>query len=161
MRELFGRLWMFWWQIAALALVVGLMWFFANAHLSMWRLASARYAAKPRSARIASKLETAVIAARGSLRPNPLGAPYRRYPIMLEIHDDGLALAVVPPFHLMCPPLFLPFDEMEVQRTDWALWSEPFAIRMRRLPDLDIIIGRDTVRWLRDYIDRSPFGLGV
>ena len=152
---------MFGWHLIALAIFAGLMWFVAKAHSRMWRAASARYAAKPRSARIASKLETAVIAARGSLRPNPLGAPFRSYPIMLRIHDDGLALAVVPPFNLLCPALFLPFDEMDVQRTDWALWSEPFAIRMRKLPETDIIIARDTVRWIREHVDRPPFGLGV
>ena len=161
MKELFGRVWMFGWYLAALAIFVGLMWWVVKAHSHMWRLVAARYRGTPASARIARKLETAMIATRGLRAPNPFGKHYRRYTVLLDIHDEGLALIVVPPFNIMCPPLFLPFDEMELKPTDWALWPDPFAIRMRRLPETDIIIGRDTVRWIREHADRAPFGFGV
>ena len=48
---------------------------------------------------------------------------------------------------------------MELQSTYWALWPDPLAIRMRNLPDLDIILAHDTVEWIRDRIKAPPFGL--
>ncbi len=163
MKELFGKLWMLGWQIAAFALVVFILWYALRLNSHMWRQVAARYHGKPASTAIASKLETIVIAARDMRMPNPLRNPmYRQYPgVILAVYDEGLALKLVPPFNIHCPPLFLPFGEMEVEQTYWALWPEPFAIRMRQLPDVDIIVGRDTVRWLRGHIDRAPFGLGV
>jgi hypothetical protein len=154
---------MFGWHLAALAIFVGLMWWFAKAHSHMWRLVAARYRGNPPSAAIARKLEVTVIAARSLRIPDPLHNPaHRHYPgLILAVHDEGLALSLVPPFNIMCSRLFLPFDEMDLKQTDWALWPDPFAIRMRRLPDIDIIIGRDTVRWLRQIVERAPFGLGV
>ena len=161
MQELFGKLWMLAWQIAAFAIVAFILWIGLRSHSHMWQLVSGRYRGKPASTTIARKLETALIATRGLRTPNPFGKPYRRYTVMLDIHDEGLALSVVPPFNIMCPPLSLPFDEMELTPTDWALWHEPHAIRMRQLPETDIIIGRDTVRWIREHVGRDPFGLGV
>ena len=59
------------------------------------------------------------------------------------------------------PPIELPFDEMELRRTDWALWPEPYTLQMRRLGGLDIIVGRDTVQWLKRHTDVLPFGSGA
>ena len=147
------------WQIAAFAIVVFILWFALRSNAHMWRLVAAHYRGKPPSAAIARKLEVTVIAARDMRMLNPFRNPrYRNYPgLMLAIHDEGLALSLVPPFNILCPPLFLPFDEMELKPTDWALWHAPFAIRMRRLPETDIIVGRETVGWLRQHIDRAPF----
>lgn len=162
MKELFGRLWMLGWQIAAFAIVVFILWFALRAHSHMWRLVAARYRGKSPSSAIARKLEVTVIAARDLRMPDPFQNPaYRNYPgLLLNIHEQGLALSLVPPFNLLCPPLFLPFDEMDLKQTHWALWREPYAIRMRRLPETDIIIGRDTARWIREHIQGAPFGLG-
>jgi hypothetical protein len=147
----------------ALVLVVFILWFAVRLHAHMWRRVAARYRGTPASAAVARKLETMVIAARDMRTPDRLGSgAYRQYPaLMLAAHAEGLALSLVPPFNIMCPPLFLRFDEMELKQTEWALWPDPFVLRMRALPDVDIIVGRDTVRWLREYVDRSPFGWGV
>lgn len=162
MKELLGRIWMFGWYLVALAIFAGLMWFVVKAHSRMWRLAAARYSGRSGSPVQARKLESIVITRRGASGGLYTGnAAYRVYPAMIAIHDFGLALSQVPPFNVMCPALFLPFDEMEVKSTDWALWRDPFAIRMRQSPDIDIILDREAVRWIREHIDRAPFGLGV
>lgn len=163
MRELFGRLWMLGWYLAALAIFVGLMWWFAKAHSHMWRLVAAQHAGRKQSPSNARKLESIVITRRGAMGGLYAGnAAYRVYPgVSMQIHDTGLALSLLPPLNVMCSPLFLPFEEMELMQTYWALWPEPFAIRMRQLPDVDIILGRDTVRWIREHVDTSPFSLGV
>ena len=79
---------------------------------------------------------------------------------MIAIHEEGLAISLVPipPLNIMTPPLFLPFDDMRVEQTEWALWPEPFALRMASAPDLDVIVDRGVVRWIREHIARPPFG---
>lgn len=160
MRKLFSEPW----NLASVALGAAvffvLIWWLARVHSHMWRLASARYAGRATSARIATKaIDTIVITARGSSGPLYTGnMAYRVYPgVKITIHEDGLALSLIPPLNIMCPPMYLPFDEMHLEQTYWALWPEPFAIRMQALSDVDIILGRDTVQWLRSGTDRSPF----
>ena len=161
MKEVFGRLCMLGWKIAAFAIVAFILWFALRAHSHMWRLVAARYRGKPASTAIARRLEVTVIAARDLRMPGSF-RKYRQYPgLLLHIHDRGIGLSLVPPFNLLCPPIFLPFDEMHLERTDWALWREPYALRMQRLPETDVIIGRDAVSWIRDHIQRAPFGFGV
>ena len=157
------RIWMFGWHLVALAIFLGLMWFVARAHSHMWRQAAARYSRRNRLQSRARKLDSIVIAKRGASGGLPFGtADFRVYPIMIGIHDTGLSMSVIPPLNLvMCPPLFLSFDEMKLEETTWALWPSPYAIRMRQSPDFDIIVGRDTVRWVREYTDRAPFGLSA
>ena len=148
--------------IGATVFVV-LIWWLARAHSRMWRLVSASYAGQAASAPIATKpIDTIVIAARGSSGPLYAGnTAYRAYAgVKITVYEDGLALSLIAPFNVMCPPIYLPFDEMDLKQTSWALWPEPFAIRMRGLPDIDIILGRDTVQWLRGRSDRPPFAEG-
>ena len=79
----------------------------------------------------------------------------------IAVHGGSLSVSLLPPFNILCPPIELPFDEMELRRTDWALWPEPFAVRMRRLPGLDLVLARETVQWIRERTDKAPFGLGA
>jgi hypothetical protein len=76
--------------------------------------------------------------------------------VMISVVDSGLLLSQVFLFRLLCPPIYLPFAEMTISPTSWALWSEPVAIRMRQLPDTDIILGQDAAQWLREKFDQSP-----
>lgn len=163
MKEFFSKIWLFGSSLIGLGIFAALMWHFARAHSHMWRLAAARYAGSPRSPKIASKIETAVITTRGATGGLYTGnLRYRVYPgLLVAILEDGLALSLLPPFNIMCPALFLPFDEMQLKETDWALWPNPFAIRMTRTPDLDIVVDRRVVGWIREHVDRAPFGLGV
>lgn len=163
MRKTFEAIWSSATLAFAVALVAFILWSALRAHAHMWRQVAARYRGKPSSTSIALKLEVAVFAARGLRGPDAFrNSEYRHYAgLFISVHDQGLALSLVPPFNIMCPALFLPFDHMELKQTDWALWRDPFAIRMRQLPHIDIIIGRETVRWLREYVDKTPFGLGV
>ena len=157
MKSFFSSLW------AAAALLIGaavflaLMLWVARSHSRMWRRLAASYAGPRREGAIATRLETFVIADRGA------GAPraYRQYSgVQLALFLDGIsAWAIpIPPLNVGCPPLFLPFAEMAVAQTDWMLWTDPAALRMRRSPEIDLIISRDTLRWIRGHIDASPFG---
>jgi hypothetical protein len=160
LREAFSNLWQAIATFIGAAVFVALMWWVARAHSRMWRFVSACYAGRAAPAPIAVRtIDTIVIAARGSVGPLYTGnTAYRAYAgAKIAVYEDGLALSLIPPFNIMCPPIHLPFGEMDLERTDWALWPEPFAIRMKRLPEIDIILGRDTVQWLRARTDRPPF----
>ena len=143
------------------AVFIGLMWYFARAHSFQWRAVSQAYARRSRKPPLARKpMDTIVIAERGATGPLASGGlGWRQYPgVRIEVHEDALALSLIPPFDVMCPPLLLPYDEMETVPTGWALWPDPVAIRMKRAPKVDIVIARDCVRWLREHSDAGPFG---
>lgn len=158
MKDFFSDLWAAAAALLGAAVFVGLMLWAARSHSAMWRRLAAHYAGRPRGAAIAARLETLVIAERGSGRLSG----YRQYAgLRLALHPDGIAagLIPIPPFNLDCKPLFLPFADMAVAETDWMLWESPVALRMKDAPDYDIIIGRDTLGWIRGHIDAPPFGL--
>ena len=163
MKRVFEAFWNAATWAVAVAIFLYIIWFALRSHSHMWRLVAASYGGKPASAAIARKLETIVIATRGLRTPNPFGKlRYRNYAgLILTVHDDGLSLSLIPLFNIWYPRLFLPFDEMELKQTDWALWPEPFAARMQRLHEIDIILGRDSVRWIREHTNQPPFGLDV
>jgi hypothetical protein len=160
LREAFSNFWQAIATVIGAAVFVALIWWIARAHSRMWRFVSASYAGRGASVPIATKpMDTIVIAARGSAGPLYTGnMAYRAYAgAKITVYEDGLALSLIAPFNVMCPPVHLPFDEMELKQTSWALWPEPFALRMKRVPAIDIILGRDTVQWLRGRTDRPPF----
>lgn len=152
MRDSFSSVW----QVGAAALgaavFVGLILYIGRMHSHYWRIVARTYAGLARTPRIVRRFpETIVITERrasGSLRQSRAG--WRTYAgTRMEVHEDGLALSLVLPFNFMCPPLFLPFADMDIVETSWAMWTEPTAIRLRRDKEADIIIARDTARWLR------------
>ena len=158
MKNFFSSLWAAASMLIGAAVFLALMLWVARNHSRMWRRLAADYAGPRREGRLATRLETFVIADRGA------GAPrdYRQYSgVKLALFPDGIsAWAIpIPPLNVGCPPLFLPFAEMAVAQTDWMLWSDPAALRMRRSPEIDLIISRDTLRWIREHIDASPFVL--
>ncbi|MDP9421253.1 MAG: hypothetical protein M3Q19_00180 [Pseudomonadota bacterium] len=160
MRAFFSTLWQLASTALGAALFLGLMWYIARIHSWQWRIAARSYAGRPGSRPIATKgPETIVMTGRGETKASPGGIGYRVHVgVRIAVHADGLALSLIPPFSIMCPQLFLPYEEMEVAPTWWALWPDPFAIRMKRAPELDIILAQDLAQWLRVHSEYGPFG---
>ena len=143
--------------LMGMLVLAGALWWIVDAHSSMWRQAAAHYQGASSKATIARKIpETIIITGRGAIGGLHSGnRNYRVYAASnIAIHADGLSIRQIPPFNIRCRPLFLPFDKMELKQTSWALWPEPFALRMRRTPELDIIVDRRLVRWIREHIER-------
>lgn len=139
--------------IVGVLVFVALMYFALGAISHFWRGVAQNYARRPFSQRIARKFpESVVMTARtnGRAVELPLKGWHTFAPVQIDVHQDGLALAMMPPFNLRCRPLFLPFAELEMTETWWALWPQPVAIRMERSPAFDIIVSRETARWIRD-----------
>ena len=162
MGNAFKELWSIAASVLGLAVFIAMMWAVARAHAVMWRRVSARYSRGRRFPASPAKLETIVIAQHGALQPfNPQARQYAG--TLLSVSDNGLCLKLIPipPLNVLAPPLYLPFDEMTVARTTWALWPEPFAVRMSGLPEIDIILARESVAWIRGRTARRPFGRDV
>jgi hypothetical protein len=140
-----------------------IMWWLVNAHSYLWRKVAATYPKRLPSRRIGKKFpDTIVITRRGASGPIFTGnAEYRQYTgAIIAVHDGSLSISLLPPFNIMCPKIEIPLDDMELSRTDWALWPDPYVIRMRNLASLDIIIGNDTRKWLKSTLDYVPFNTG-
>src|SRR5688572_19346139 len=95
------------------ALFFGIMYYALKAHTRRWRLLGTSYAISSNAAVNAQKRLTMVIAIGG-------GFGYEAYRLVtIAISDDQLVLRLIPPLSFMASPLFLPFEEMKVRRTDW------------------------------------------
>ena len=164
MKQAFSAIWSAASALVGVAVFLVLMWGIARAHSRRWRLVAERYSAKARAPIIARKLETIVVTRRGRLSPISGTPDYRQYAgAIIAVTEGGLRLSLIPipPLNVMSPALFLPFEEMELAQTVWALWPDPFALRMTKLPDIDIIVARDAVQWIRSHTISPPFGWDV
>jgi hypothetical protein len=164
LREVFSGIWQAAANLLGVLVFAAVMWWLAKAHSRMWRTVSAVYPKRSNSSVNASKtLDTIVVTRRGTSGPVLTGnVDYRQYPgALIRVQESGLSLSLVPPLNISCAPIELPFDEMELRPTVWALWPEPFSVRMRHLPNIDLVLARDTVQWIRAHTDRAPFGLGA
>ncbi len=164
MKDTFDRIWSAGASLLGVAVFLIVIWAIARSHSHMWRRVSARYQMRKEWPAVARKLETIVVTQRGALKPLDGDASYRQYAgTIVTVTEAGLRLSLlpIPPLNVMAPALFLPFDEMALERTSWALWQEPFALRMRNLPDVDIILARDAVEWVRLRTGKSPFSWRV
>jgi hypothetical protein len=145
-----------------IAVFVFLIWMIAKSHAYMWTRVSVRYGGfKIRPSSRAKRWETIVLAQRGALKLFDGNAQFRQYAgTIISVADGGLQLSLIPipPLNIVTRSLFLPFGEMALERTSWALWPEPYALRMTNLPDIDIILSRDAVQWIRLETDAPPFG---
>jgi hypothetical protein len=141
--------------LLGIAVFLGLMWWIIHANAAMWRKVAAHYQGDNRSPILATKgIETVVVTERKDGSRLAINV-FRNYAgVRMVLRRDGLALSILPPLNISTPPLFLPFDEMELKETSWALWPQPYAIRMRRAPGLDLIVDRGVARWIRDNAER-------
>lgn len=148
------------WQVPAVGIFMGLMWYSARVRSYQWRAVAQTYGGWPRLQRLASRaVDTIVVTERvASGQPRQDRLRWAHYPgVRIAVHEDGLAFSLIPPFNIMCRHLFMPYDEMEIAPTAWAMWPDPVAIRMKRAPEIDIIVARDTVRWLDKHSGTGPF----
>lgn len=139
-----------------LAVVGGLLYMVMQMHLAMWRRVAAIYAGTFERGQHPSKLAGAVaIAERGIRWGYTSNQRQRAYPpVRVTILPHAIGLQVVQPFGYGSKPLVLPFAEMELVSTKWALWGDPVAIRMKRTEGVDIILYRHIMEWAAEQSPR-------
>nr|WP_137677878.1 hypothetical protein [Parerythrobacter lutipelagi] len=118
-------------------------------HLAMWRKAAGPYAgAFERSGNPSKLAGAAAIAERGIRWGMSTNQRQRVYPpVHVTVLPTGIGLQIMHPFRYGSKPLILPFSEMELASTKWALWGDPVAIRMKQLDGIDIILYREIMEW--------------
>jgi hypothetical protein len=132
-------------NLIGLVVLVGLLRFVLLAHGRMWRCVSDVYGASPGDPpRVRRFPEQAVISGGG--------LAFRRYvPLTVGIHARGLSLKLAPPFSIGCPPIFLPFDEMNIRPSSWYVWGEAWGIRAAKADHIEIVIGNKFLDWMRTH----------
>jgi hypothetical protein len=149
-------------SLIGFGVLFGLLYVSLNLQAKMWRALAAHYGQAMHTPVLARKIpETIVIAKRGA---NGWQQGWRqgfmRYPwTIVSVLEDGLLISAIPPVNLFCKDIYLPFDVMKIERHSWMLWQDPYAISMDKASDLIVIIGQDTLHWLRQNTGRIPFPL--
>ncbi len=117
-----------------------------------WRLLATGYASSEERPAKAVKRLTSLVAIGGA----PIFTKY--VGVSVAVCEDGLALRIVPPFSVGAPPLFLPFAEMQVRRTNWYLNSGSFLIRMERGAGVELIVDDELLGWIQANTDKCELG---
>ena len=161
MKDAFAQIWSAAASLLGAAVFLAIVWWIAKTHSRMWRLVSARYRLRHQAPVIARTMQTVVVTKRGAISPFRRNTGYCQYAgTIVAVTERGLRLSLIPmpPLNILAPALFLPFEEMALGRTSWMLWPEAFALRMTDLPEIDIILDRETVHWIRSRTSKAPFG---
>lgn len=135
-------------------LFAGLLTWAAYHSTWLWRRIASAYPRPAALAAVRGRMETIIIAERpGATLGEKVAAPFRLHAgVMLSVVDGGLLLSRIFPFNFLCSPVYLPFAEMTIRPTFWALWPEPVAVSMKLLPDTDIILSQEAAQWLREHM---------
>ncbi|WP_128893105.1 hypothetical protein [Erythrobacter sp. HKB08] len=143
-------------SIIGASVLFGCLYMVMSIHLIMWRKAAVHYGTGFRAQNNPSKLfGAAAIAERGirwGMHSNRRQNVYP--PIRVSVLPSGIGLAIMKPFDIGSPKLFLPFEEMHLVSTKWALWGDPVAIRMEKLGEIDIILYREAMEWAAEHSPR-------
>lgn len=132
-------------KLIGLVVLVGLLRFLLHTHGRMWRCVSDVYGASPGDPpRVRRFPEQAVISGGG--------LAFRRYvPLTVGIHARGLSLKLAPPFSIGCPPIFLPFEDMNIRTSGWYVWGEAWGIRAAKTAHIEIVISSEFLDWMRTH----------
>lgn len=140
-----------------MAMFLALLWWAATSYSVRWRSVAARYGGRPGTPMVARRAPDTIVIAPSPAPVPPMLGHRVHAGVAIAVHGDGLALTLLPPLGALCPPIFLPFEAMRLEPTGWGAWRDPFAIRLRDLPGIDVILAEDTVLWLGEHAGRAPF----
>ena len=138
----------------------GLLFLSVHLQAKMWRALVACYGQAKQTPVLARKIPETIVISKSDDNILRFGwcQNYENYNwTIISILEDGLLISSITPVNTICKDIYLPFDEMEIEPHPWMLWEEPYAISMDKAPDLKVIIGQDTLKWLRQNTGRAPF----
>jgi hypothetical protein len=140
----------------------GLLFWVNSVQAKMWRALAALYGQSTQTPVLARKFPETIVIYNSAVRGWQLGGrpKYTTYfGTTISTLEDGLLISAVPLINFIYPSkkIYLPFSEMRTARHSWMLWKEPYAISMDKASHLKVIIGQDTLQWLRQNTRRAPF----
>ena len=128
-----------------------------QAGLSRWREFETLYLQTNPRQPLARKMAGTMRISKPGYRWGPLSGDHkanrRHPPVFVAVHEDGLALSIVPPFQFGCRDLFLPFAKMTVVPAKWDLLSDAYAIRMDGVEGLEILMFSNIMEWAAQRSD--------
>lgn len=147
-------------SLIGFGVMFGLLFWVVNLQAEMWRALVARYGQAKQTPVIARKIPETIVISKSDYKGVRLGwrQDYASYSwTIISVLEDGLLISAIPPVNLVCKDIYLPFDAMDIGPHPWRLWKESYAISMNKASDLIVIIGQDTLQWLRQNTGRAPF----
>jgi len=132
-------------SLVGFVVFVALIGFLLFTHGRMWRRVADAYGGSPRDAPHARRFPEQAVISGG-------GLAFRRYvPLTVGIHDRGVSLRLAPVFSIGCPPVFLPFEELNIRPSSWYVWGEAWGIRAAKAGDIEIIVSDKLLDWMRAH----------
>ena len=140
-------------------LLFGLLWLSVNLQAKNWRALGVHYGQCNHMPSLARKIPETIVIFKGE--GNSLRFGWRQnytyyYWSIISVLEDGLLISAIFPVSIFCKAIYLPFEEMHIAPCSWMMWEEPYAISMDKASDLTVIIGKDTLYWLRQNTGRAP-----
>ncbi|MGE0182769.1 MAG: hypothetical protein AB7F91_07870 [Parvularculaceae bacterium] len=85
------------------------------------------------------------------------GVAFVSYPgiVLLGVHEDGIALRVLPPFSFFNPPLFIPFSDIRAWKTFWYLKARSVELDFERAQGVQMVLPACDVRWISENANVS------
>jgi hypothetical protein len=134
---------------------VGLMYFATKSYALRWRLMAGRYGSSTGSSVLARKTPETIVITKSGANGSVIAGnfSYTLYSwSSLQVHENGLGFSTIFPVSLICPPFFLPFNQMKLEAAKWDLWSKPIAITMNGLPEHVVIFHGNTIEWISNHV---------
>jgi hypothetical protein len=147
-------------SLIGFGVLFGLLFWSVDIQAKMWRALVACYGQAKQTPVLARKIPETIVIFKGDY--NSLRFGWRQNYMLyagasFSILEDGLLITALPPGNIIFKDIYLPFDEMKIGPHPWMLWKEPYAISMDKASDLVVIIGQDTLQWLRQNTGAAPF----
>lgn len=147
-------------SLIGFGVMFSLLYWAINVRARMWRELAGRYGKTNNAPVLARKFPDVVVILNIKDKHLRMGWHqnyYVYYGTIISVLEDGILISSIPPASFSCKDIYLPFSEMDIGPHPWMLWTEPYAISMDKASDLTVIIGRDTLQWLRQHTGRTPF----
>lgn len=157
----FGDLFGLWFpSLIGFGVFFGLLYLSVNLQANMWRSLVTHHGNFKYTPVIARKTPETIVISKAGYKGLRLGwrQSYGLYSwTIISVLEDGLLISAIPPVNLVCKDIYLPFDVMNIEPHPWMLWQEPYAISIDKTSDIIVIIGQDTLQWIRQHTGRPPF----
>jgi hypothetical protein len=147
-------------SLIGFGVLFGLLSWALNVQVKMWRELVARYGQTKQTPVLARKIPETIVIYNSAVKGWQLGGrpKYTTYfGTIISVMEDGLFISAIPPVNLVLKGIYLPFDEMKIEHHPWMLWKDPCAISMHKASNLKVIIGQDTLQWLRQNTGQAPY----
>ncbi|MEZ6068354.1 MAG: hypothetical protein R3B90_22160 [Planctomycetaceae bacterium] len=127
----------------------GLMLLMQWRHASRWNLLARVYAGDTAWQGERRSFQTALLRTHSLIYSSYKGI------VQVEANETGIVLSLIWPFSLFHPKLFLPVEEIQLEPTSWYLNSRSYALTMSEVPEVEMVLDEEIVKWMGAKTGRS------